>query len=200
MSLFINSFPRTGNRYLLNFLNRFLHVDNQVYNSDTMHDFVMIQKPTPNQIVIIRDPKDTIPSFAILKKEVEGESGDTMAYAIDNWLEWHEYVLVNIKNLYPFTFDQVSSDPISCLLEIARIFSYGHADEKEMRDFKYNLMKDGLSAPVSIRQSSKLSPNYDKVKEEYEAQDPEILSVIEEMYQDLLVAVFKRQKALSIVV
>jgi hypothetical protein len=165
-----------------------------------MHDVEMIQKSTPNQVVIIRSPRDTIISFAVLKREVEGFSGDTMAYAIDNWLEWHEYVISNIKTLYPFTFDQVSTDPIGCILEIARIFSYGHADEKIMRDFRSNLIRDGLNKPVSIMESSKLSPNYQEFEQEFDSQDPELLSVINEVYSDLLIAVTKRQKALSIVV
>jgi hypothetical protein len=181
----VNSFPRTANMFTNRLLLEYFDVKNREYTSKEMHDQDLLNNKTMSQIVIIRDPKDCIPSFEILKKIVDKQNYDSIERSSWWWIQWHESVIKNSDHLFLFSFKQITNNPIDCLTEVADINKITHRPKEEMKEYFKSSMYRNNKVVDTIKGSSKNSNEYeDKVKEYYE-QDPEILKVLDNLYLEL---------------
>ena len=100
----VNSFPRTDNMFTKRLLLEYFDVKSREYTSKEMHDQDLLNDTTMSQIVIIRDPKDCIPSFEILKKNVDKQDYNSIERASCWWIQWHESVIKNSDHLFLFSW------------------------------------------------------------------------------------------------
>lgn len=178
--MLVNSFPRTGNRFFIFCAERYLDVKEIKTNKNVLHDISLLNKSDINQVVIFRDPKDTIVSFNVLKLLLRN-TNITLEQCIDEFIKWNQEFAKNIDILYPFTFEQTTKQTFRCLDALASTLHFNKQDNKDI-EILYSILaskRGGYKNPQSVQQSSKIDPRYFDVLREYKNLSP---SVIAELY------------------
>jgi hypothetical protein len=196
----VNSFPRTANIFVSGFLQQFFTIEDKAYTPQTMHDLSLLDNKEVKQIVIIRNPKDCIPSFEILKKLSDEYCEEPILYAINEWIRWHEKVIENSDHLFLFSFEQIINNPVDCLVSVADINKIKYMPKYEMHNHhgRWVNAKTQLGPDDSIRSTSKNSKEYESKVYEYLNQDPEILERVELLYSKLKETISINQKLFGI--
>jgi hypothetical protein len=190
----VNSFPRTANMFTSRMLVEFFDVKSTEYTSKEMHDKDLLSDTTMSQIVIIRDPKDCIPSFEILKKLVDKENYDSIERSSWEWIQWHQSVIKNSNHLFLFSFEEITNNPIDCLVAVADINKISHRSKEEIKEYFKSSMYRNNKIVDTVKGSSKNSNDYkDKVKK-YHEQDPKILKLLDNLYIEIKKTIDINQK------
>lgn len=188
--LVVNSFPRTANRFFINYINQHFGDQGIKYTPETMHSIDMLYNSKIDQVVILRKPEDCIPSYFILS--YKPGSPFTIEAAIKHWIRWNEVMVENINHLYPFTFEKICSSPLIILETLENLLGMT-GDIDKTKNFFEKYEKDGHSIPKDVKESSKLSKHYQDVVDMYYAADAELLNKAQESYAFTLNAIRSRQ-------
>lgn len=175
--MIINSFPRTGNRFFMFCAERYLEAGQLASAKNVLHDIDLLDNIEIDQVVIFRDPKDTIISFNVLKLLLHNRN-TTLDKCIDEFVEWNQKFAKNIDNLYPFTFEQTTKNTFKCLNSLANTLNINKKDSEAIT-LLYNILKSkggGYTNPKSVQQSSKVDPRYSEVLLEYKNLNPLIIA------------------------
>lgn len=196
--LLVNSFPRTANRYFMFCIEKYLDVPIFSKMPSKLHNIKLLSKKDINQIVIFRNPKDTIISFVIFKKINNARRSD-LAICVDEFIEWAEEFAKNINHIYPFTFEQVTKQTFECLNYLSDTFKINKQSDKKILDL-HKMLKSkngGWNFPKNGKESSKKDIKYADVEKEYNNLSPEIIVKLYdlEIYMNRLIA--KRQEKLG---
>jgi hypothetical protein len=178
--LLVNSFPRTGNRFFIFCAEKYLDIDKIITNKNVLHDISLLNKAEINQVIIFRDPKDTIVSFNVLKLLLHN-TNITLEQCVTDFIKWNQEFAKNIDTLYPFTFEQTTKQIFRCLDALASTLHFNKQDNKDI-EILYSILaskRGGYKNPQSVQQSSKVDPRYFDVLREYKNLSP---SVIAELY------------------
>lgn len=185
----VNSFPRTANMFTHNMLLKFFDVKSIEYNAKIMHSLDMLNDKTMAQIVIIRNPKDCIPSFQITKSLGEKPDNGSILNSMNLWIEWHEEVIKNLYDLFLFSFEEITNNPADCLIAVADINKITHRTKEEMKNYSlHSAYGDNLLEQTTLK-SSKNSNEYENKVNEYYDQDFKILKKLDDLYLKLKRAV-----------
>jgi hypothetical protein len=199
--IIINSFPRTGNKYLLVYLQNIFNLKIQSEDSESFHNLDLLKDPSIKQIVILRKPQESIVSLCALQMHIENSTTFNLDGVVSSWAEWHKIMLENIDHLYPFLFEQVIKNPSECLMQLSKSLSIDTAiDDFASQLFHSTYTGEGNHIATSIKMSSRLSDHYDQIKEQYKKIDRNTHKKINWLYHELLLAIKKRQELLHIVV
>ena len=194
----VNSFPRTGNRFIMFCAEKYLEITPLVSAKNVLHDIALLDNKKINQVIIFRDPKDTIVSFNVLKLLLHNKN-ITLDRCIDEFIEWNQKFTKNIDNLYPFTFEQTTKNTFKCLDSLAKTFNMNKKDSESIT-LLYNILKSkggGYTNPKSVQQSSKLDPRYSEVLLEYENLNPLIIAELYDIELYMKKIIYKRQTELG---
>jgi hypothetical protein len=197
--IIINSFPRTGNRNLLLYMKFMFKIEKLDKNQQIFHNQKILGDSSIKQIVILRHPRETIISFAVLKDFLKNKPND-IEDTVNHWIDYHEEVLKNIDRLYPFFFEQTIKDPIKCLIKLSEMLSITRGDDFEAQKFFNDKERITRTKPKHVKVSSRVSDQYSKFEKAYEHLSPETHVRLNHMYEELSVAFSKRQAYLDIVV
>lgn len=146
-SLYVNSFPRTGNTYLQQSLQRFIYNNNlnvELFSHD--HDHLLLLNPFINQVAILRDPTACVSSFILMYLSPNYESSRSRAYSemqdlIDDNLMLYVNFITNMlisKNVAILRFEDLSNKDINSIcVSILKYFSL-----VDQQDFKFLSERD----------------------------------------------------------
>jgi hypothetical protein len=196
--LVVNSFPRTGNRFLIFCIERYLDLASLPKTPAKLHDVDLMKNKEVNQIVIFRNPKDTIISFSILKVLLNNKN-TSLDVCIDEFIKWNKEFARNIDHLYPLTFEQVTKHTFKSLDCVAKTLEINKNDNKKIVDL-YNILKSkdgGWNSPKSVQQSSKLDPEYLEILKEYESLSPLVIAELYDIEIYVRRLIKKRQNELG---
>lgn len=194
----VNSFPRTGNMFASNFLNLFFDHDFVDYGPDVMHDYDLLSDSSVDQIVIIRDPKQSIPSSRILRKKNDPYNENGIEFDAQRWIDWHQHVLKNSNHLFLLTFEQLVSNPVECLTSIADYLGIGYDDKKEIhKHHNQHSENDRKASSTNVYSTSLASIDYEKEVQNYLSLDSSKMWVINNLYLNLKDEVFLNQAKLT---
>jgi hypothetical protein len=196
-SIVVNSFPRTANVFFTSIISDYF---NNVTLNDSLenmtktilHDIKMLDDPNIKQIVIARNPIDSIVSNQIYVNYASRSDGYTLQESANYWLSWHRAVLKNMHHIYPFSFEHITQNTDQCLKYLKATFSLESYAHQNIDDFL-----DDLNKKQNVRQTSRSSDDYSRTKEMFFKLDKDILRQIEDSYELLLKNMLERQYQLG---
>lgn len=191
MKIFLNCYPRSGLTFVRqNILDNFIIDDKDLIKT---HFHTFFTNPQ-DQITIVRNPVDSIISeLSMQNKDIKSYNKDLILDIKDRsnrYINYHEIMINNMKNVIPFTFDQATVQTKDVMSIVAKCFDLKYKDIP-------GSVKQYLTSGSEFLVSSKEAESY-KYFEDVIKNNTKLTKEAETFYLDEAIpSIIKKQKELS---
>jgi hypothetical protein len=196
---YINAYPRSGSKFFQTALLIYFDLgqdSDYISRVETDHEVELFADKSKTVITIIRNPKDSIVSTCSINYELgmikEDEIDTFLDYSVSNWTRYMDQVMVSINRIYPFMFNQVTENVVSCLDKIASTFTLNKNNISN--EIVYELYTTLYSG---VRATSTNSQKYNTILEKYEKLNNPQKDSLNAAYKEYEKKVLSRQYSLG---